>query len=240
MLTVIFDVDDTLYDQLEPFNKAIREVINPNFTDEEIYTLYLWSRKFSDDVFEQEQAGEITTEALHIYRITEACKKVEIDLSVQQALKFQAAYLNYQQRITLIDEVRLALETLTKHGIPLAILTNGNAQHQEMKINQLGVAAYIPREHHYISGALGMQKPDRAIFDYIEKDMKLNPSETWYVGDAFINDVVGATRAHWNVIWFNHRMREPERIDVAATKTVHTKQALLESIQSLILEQPTT
>ena len=58
----------------------------------------------------------------------------------------------------------------------------------------------------FISDVIGYQKPDVRAFQTIQKIMNLNPEETWFVGDTFEVDVVGAKNAGWHVIWFNHRI----------------------------------
>ena len=51
-----------------------------------------------------------------------------------------------------------------KEKVTLGIITNGPAQHQWDKVNALGVTEWIPVGHVFISGALGVAKPDKRIF----------------------------------------------------------------------------
>jgi putative hydrolase of the HAD superfamily len=60
METIIFDVDDTLYDQALSFHKTFRKMFEGPFTDEEIDQIYRVSRKYSEILFDQSEAGEIT------------------------------------------------------------------------------------------------------------------------------------------------------------------------------------
>lgn len=231
--TVIFDVDDTLYDQIFPFRQALVDIFNHPFTTEEIERLYFLSRKYSDDVFEDEQSGKITTEDLQVYRITQSMKDIGQAISKTDALMFQARYLYYQHHITLIPEVEELLNFLTKKDVTLGILTNGNKEHQQMKITQLGVDRWISKNHQFISGALPFQKPDQAVFKHIENALNLNKDTTYYVGDAYINDVLGAKSADFHVVWFNHRNRAPEG-DVVPDYTATTPEALLQYFKANI------
>lgn len=231
--TVIFDVDDTLYDQRFTFKQALVESFSYDFTESTIDQIYLLSRKYSDDVFADEQSGKITSEDLQVYRMTEAMKDVGFDISKADALQFQQTYLFYQHRITLIPEIKQLLDFLTNKDITLAILTNGIKDHQQMKINQLKVDQWIPSTHQYISGALPYQKPDRRVFDFVIDDLSLDRSSTYYVGDAYINDVLGAKSADLSVVWFNHRYREPEG-DIKPDFTVTSGAALLDLFKQVL------
>lgn len=208
--TVILDVDDTLYDQHLPFKQALLDTFAYPFKETDIETLYLLSRKYSDDVFEDEQSGKITTEDLQVYRITESMKHLGQEITKKEALSFQERYVTYQNQITLIPEVKDLLEYLTAKDVTLAILTNGNADHQQMKITQLGMNQWVKPTHQFISGALPFQKPDKRVFDHIVDTLNLNKDTTFYVGDAYVNDVLGANSAGLSVVWFNHRLRKPE------------------------------
>jgi putative hydrolase of the HAD superfamily len=229
--TVIFDVDDTLYDQLFPFKQALVNSFDYPFSEADIDTLYLLSRKYSDDVFEEEQSGEITTEDLQVYRITQSLKDLGYDISKQQALHFQEAYVACQNNITLIPEVKDLLDYLTAKDVTLAILTNGNADHQQMKITQLGMDQWVKPDHQFISGALPFQKPDKRVFDHIVDTLNLNKDTTFYVGDAYVNDVLGAKGAGLSVVWFNHRLRAPEK-EIAPDYTATTAEDLLTFFKS--------
>ncbi|GEM00900.1 putative hydrolase of the HAD superfamily [Halolactibacillus halophilus] len=208
--TVIFDVDDTLYDQHLPFKQALVNSFDYPFTETDIEKLYLLSRKYSDDVFDEEQSGKITTEDLQVYRITASLKDLGYAITKKAALRFQEAYVSYQNQITLIPEIKTLLDYLNSKQINLAVLTNGNTDHQQMKITQLGIDQWINPDQQFISGSLPFQKPDPRVFDYIVDTLKLNKDTTCYIGDAYINDVLGAKSAGLSVVWFNHRLRTPE------------------------------
>ena len=63
----------------------------------------------------------------------------------------------------MTDAMKDLLQSL-KEKVTLGIITNGPAQHQWDKVNALGVTEWIPVGHVFISGALGVAKPDKRIF----------------------------------------------------------------------------
>ncbi|WP_240407235.1 HAD family hydrolase [Gracilibacillus halophilus] len=74
-------------------------------------------------------------------------------------------------------------------------------------MKQLGVTHWIPESNIFVSGDLGVSKPNINAFQHVENALNLEKDQTIYIGDAYENDVVGAKQAGWHVIWMNHRQR---------------------------------
>ncbi len=62
--------------------------------------------------------------------------------------------------------------------------------------------------------------------------MKLDPEETWFIGDTFEIDVVGAKNSGLHVIWFNHRNRPMPEGDIVPDVEVTSGQELFEYIKN--------
>ena len=88
MDAVLFDVDDTLYDQREPFERAFRQLFGETY-EIDMERLFALSRKYSDEAFEHSQSGQMTMDEMYIYRISKALKEFDIQISDEDALKFQ-------------------------------------------------------------------------------------------------------------------------------------------------------
>ncbi|WP_152655448.1 HAD family hydrolase [Oceanobacillus sp. CFH 90083] len=226
MDTIIFDMDDTLYDQAAPFRKTCKKMLHASLSDDELNTLYLISRKHSDALFDEQAAGNITTEEMHIRRIKDACAEMEIKISAEQALAFQNSYVQELGKIELFDEIIVLLEYLAANQKQLAVLTNGAEGHQAMKINQLKLNKWIPEEYLFISGMIGHAKPSEEVFRFIENELGLTKEKTVYVGDSFANDVVGAKQAGWHAVWVNHRQRQEPEGKIKPDKTVNSAEEL--------------
>ena len=54
-----------------------------------------------------------------------------------------------------------------------------------------------------VSGEVGIDKPDPRIFDVMCERMKVKPEDCLYIGDNYVNDVLGARNAGWNAIYLN-------------------------------------
>lgn len=135
MKAFLFDVDDTLYDQLQPFQRAYLKMFGePEGVDLE--RLFSQSRKRGDEVFEASQLGTISMEEMYIYRTQKSFADLELFISPDQALAFQAYYQEFQQKIFLSEECRSMLADL-KGRVRLGIITNGPGAHQRNKVKRL-------------------------------------------------------------------------------------------------------
>lgn len=115
MYSFLFDIDDTVYDQLSPFREAFAKQF-ARFAHIPLEELYRHSRKFSDEVFEQTERGEMSREEMHIYRITAAFKMFDIEISASAARQFQLDYEAQQQRICLLPEIADVLHYCKSQG----------------------------------------------------------------------------------------------------------------------------
>ncbi|MDH6365079.1 putative hydrolase of the HAD superfamily [Enterococcus sp. PF1-24] len=218
-LGFVFDVDDTLYDQLAPFRKAYLNNFSQELTAEEITELYKQSRHFSDLTFEKTASGEMKIWDMRVYRSQQAFASLGISISEAQAIQFERAYAEALTEIELMPEMVEALNFCQQQGSKIGIITNGPAKRQREKIQQLGVANWVAPEDCIISGEVGINKPELAIFHLAAEKLQLNPATTYYIGDSYANDVVGAKAAGWQAIWLNHRRRPLPEENVGMPKS---------------------
>ena len=61
MKAFLFDVDDTLYDQVQPFARTFYRLY-PERNDIDIHKLFARSRVYSDEVFDKDQLSPFTFE----------------------------------------------------------------------------------------------------------------------------------------------------------------------------------
>lgn len=89
-------------------------------------------------------------------------------------------------------------------------------------------------EYIFVSGDVGVNKPERGIFEHAMKKMGMqNPEDIVYVGDSYEKDILGATGAGWNAIWLERREREvPEDIP-EHTLIVRSEEDLFQLIREM-------
>lgn len=235
MDALLLDVDDTLYDQLKPFEAAYEDLFADQYRIS-VEQLFFLSRKYSDEAFEQSQSGEITMDEMYIYRIQKAFQELHIEISSSQALEFQHRYAGYQKTIGISDLMKEIL-SFCKGRVRMGIITNGAAEHQKRKIEQLQIRQWIPTEDIFVSEEMGMAKPDKRIFRKACERMGVEPDDVWYVGDSYLNDVEGAKNAGLHSIWIRRRSNGQPAGSVRPDYCVGTEEELFLLLRELLTDK---
>ena len=202
---LVFDVDDTLYEQIVPFENAYKSLFD---MDIDIEQFYLLSRHYSDVKFEASRNGEITMDEYHIYRIQEAARDLGVLITDEQALDMQKEYKKNQQKLQMSNTTIGILELVKENDVKLGIITNGPSEHQWSKVKALGVERWIDKENIIVSGDYSINKPDVRIFEIMQEKLQLPIDSLYYIGDSLENDIVGANNAGWKAIWINRYKRK--------------------------------
>jgi HAD superfamily hydrolase (TIGR01549 family) len=106
----------------------------------------------------------------------------------------------FADAIATLEAVRLALP-----GGRLGLITNGPADIQRAKIEQLGLAPLV--DFALVSGELGIEKPDPAIFREALRRGGAIAAEAIFVGDSPDHDIAGARAAGIRAVWMNRTGR---------------------------------
>ena len=108
-------------------------------------------------------------------------------------------YYEYMWKYAVLkDETRDVLEKL-KGKYKLAILSNGQSKSQHDKIDHVEVDEYF--DEILVSGDIGINKPDKRIFEHMADKLEVKCEECLFVGDVFSSDIVGAIRAKMIPVW---------------------------------------
>lgn len=204
---IFFDIDDTLYDQLIPFKKAVNTKFDKyNLNIEEFFKL---SRKLSDEVFYLTESNKMSTDDMHIYRVKKALENQGVFIDDETALDFQKEYSNNQFDIKISTNMEKILKYLVSKNISIGLLSNGPSKHQRMKIKSLGLERFIEEENIFISSEVGFAKPDIRIFKLVHERLTLNPTidNIYFIGDSLKNDIIPANKMNWFSIWIDRRDR---------------------------------
>ena len=105
MSNIIFDVDDTLYNLMEPFQKAHEELFAKK-TDAECEELFKASRIYSDEAFYMVRDGKLAKEDEFAYRIIKTYGDAGITVSREYAKQFEERYRYYQKHIHVPEKCR--------------------------------------------------------------------------------------------------------------------------------------
>ncbi len=91
------------------------------------------------------------------------------------------------------------------------VISNGFKESTEMKIHNNGLGVYF--DNVVISEVIGINKPDKAIFDHALGLAKATVSESMMIGDSIEADIRGAQNFGMKAIYFNPEGKEaPEDV----------------------------
>ena len=153
-MAILFDMDDTLYDQIEPFKKAYDDVFGTRF-DVDIYDLF------------EAASGKMPMDEMHIYRIQKAFEDLGAAVTAEESLRYQRLYEMYQGKISMTAVIRELLDYCVNAGVRIGMVTNGPSEHQRKKIHALSAQRWFPEEYTVISGECNAAKPDPEILWFL-------------------------------------------------------------------------
>ncbi len=90
----------------------------------------------------------------------------------------------------------------------VGVVSNGAQGSRESVINALNIEDQIDTLDS--SGEVGIKKPDPKIFNFTLEKLDIKSSNTWFVGDHPINDVIGSQDAGLRPIWMSGFHEWPE------------------------------
>ena len=207
MISLIFDLDDTLYFQKDQFVETVKQTGYLQQLDK-LEELYIFFQEASEWTYKLQDEGQLTLDEMRILRVTEAYQKMGIKLTKEEAISWQQTYEKTQKDIQLNDSIKEMLTNCRAKSIQLGIITNGPSEHQRMKIKALGLEEWFQKEHIVVSGDVGISKPNKVIFDILEERLARETSHYFYIGDNYENDVIGSLNKGWQPIWLNHKQEK--------------------------------
>lgn len=106
------------------------------------------------------------------------------------------------------DDTFQVLEQL-KGRYQLVLLTNGSPSLQQAKLEMTPeITPYF--DAIVVSGAFGIGKPDRSIFEFAVAKTGSPKSEVVMVGDNLLTDILGANRTGIKSVWLNRENKAPQ------------------------------
>jgi putative hydrolase of the HAD superfamily len=205
--TVIFDLDDTLYDEVDYCKSGLQAVAqclwqsHPVLEAEEIFDAF-WTE------FTSGNRGKIFDNALKKLGISSDKKIMESLIEV---------YRLHQPSLSLPDDSRAILENLSKKYI-LALLTDGYLPAQQLKVAALGIERYFKSIMYTESLGREFWKPSPVGFEKLCATLESPYEKCVYVADNSKKDFIAPNSlgfgasikiARGNRI---HRFRAPSKI----------------------------
>lgn len=177
---VVFDLDDTLYKEIDFLKSAYQEIAE-FFRDKfGIYGLRGEMLRY------YREGKNVFQEVIDFYK-----RPVEMKTLLD-------IYRNHIPNISLNAETKQVLDSLKNGNSGIGLITDGRMVSQMNKIKALGLDKYIPEKYIIISEVWEHEKIDGFAYDLMEK---LFPNGNYfYVGDNPQKDFLAANKRGWTTI----------------------------------------
>jgi len=201
---VVFDLDDTLYKEIDFLNSAFNEIAL-------IISCEL-----------QIESSDILSEMVGLYHtkknvFLEILKKYDsLNYTVKDLLEI---YRDHKPNIFLPSDIKDVLSELKSKDVNLGIITDGRNKQQKNKINALGLDKYI--KHVIISEEFGHEKPHLANFKYFQK--MFPGMDYFYVGDNLKKDFIAPNMLGWKTICLKDNGVNIHNQDIQVTRIQQPK-----------------
>ena len=105
----------------------------------------------------------------------------------------------------LFPDALESLERFRRGGVPLGLVTNGDATQQRDKIERHGLARFFDAV--VIEGEFGAGKPEEIVYRHALGELSVAPEDAWMVGDHLEFDVDAPQRLGMRGVWMDRQGR---------------------------------
>ena len=205
---VVFDLDDTLYKEIDFLVSAYREIASLLEKPEIVPLMMKW---YHD--------GENVFQKLNLY--------LGLDKPITEYL---AIYRNHIPNISLSGGVEDMLNELVYRNVTLGLITDGRSISQRNKIKALGLERWFVNKNIIISEEFGSEKTDERNYRYFVEQY---PGASFaYVGDNPKKDFVVPNLLHWKTIMLKDNGRNIHHQEAASKR--YLPQITITDIEELI------
>lgn len=228
---IFIDLDDTIWD----FTANSHVSLEIMYRDLDIARIYPDYDAFSSAYYAKNSElwalyhhGKIEKDFLIIERYAHLLRTIGYnDIDNRLAQRMNEYYLDTLALQTqLVPYAIELLDYLTQRGYNLYILSNGFIEVQHKKLQSAGIGDYFKRM--VLSDEIGINKPDRRLFDYALEVTHSQAADTLMIGDNYDADILGAMQAGWGQIYFDRNHR-----GITAQEPLHTVHSLKEVMDIL-------
>ncbi|GGD10360.1 HAD family hydrolase [Hyunsoonleella pacifica] len=177
---VVFDLDDTLYKEIDYLKSAFKSISVKLSEEVGIHSDLVYKNMLSLYYNDKDVFNSIL-------------KTYGSSFSVKDLILL---YRNHLPEIRLSEGVLDLLEFLKSRGVYLGLLTDGRSMQQRNKIKVLKLNRFFSEI--IISEEFGSSKPD--IKNYLYFMNKFSCDEFWYIGDNVKKDFISPNRLRWNTV----------------------------------------
>lgn len=208
--TLLFDADGTLFDFLAAEKEALTETLTAFGIEPSEERISAYS-KINDGLWKALERGEIEKDVLRLKRFELFCEKYGFVCDIP---KMAALYTdNLSTKGQLLSGAKELCEKLYKKA-NLYIVTNGIDFVQKGRMAVSGIGCFF--DNVFISGEIGIEKPDVKYFEYVKSHIAdFSKERTLIIGDSLTSDIKGGIAFGIDTCWYNPNGKEaPKEMDI--------------------------
>ena len=177
---IIFDLDDTLYNELDYLKSAFFDIANCISKKTDVNRALIFDKMLSYYFDNQNVFNEII-------------KFSRVSIAIPDLLSI---YRNHIPNIKLLDHRKGILDSLKSNGYKIGLLTDGRSKQQRNKIKALNIEHYF--ESIVISEEFGSEKPSKT--NYLHFETLFGEGNYFYIGDNISKDFLSPNKLGWTSI----------------------------------------
>jgi FMN hydrolase / 5-amino-6-(5-phospho-D-ribitylamino)uracil phosphatase len=112
------------------------------------------------------------------------------------AARIAASYFEHRDRDPALFPDTLTCLQALRGRYRLGLLSNGSRLPETVGLAGYFESVVFAQDHR-------VAKPDKRLFEVVERELALAPERCLLVGDHPLNDVIGAKRAGWRAVWLD-------------------------------------
>ncbi len=201
------DLDDTVWDFSANSWDSLGELYYQEGLEPYFSSVDDWREKYlvcNHSLWPLYNEGKITKEYLQLERFRRVLDEAGFpqEQLLEKSKALDPLYLSILGTKTrLVDGAREMLQYLKDKGYRIGMISNGFYEVQYRKMRSSQVDHFF--EVVVLSDDLGVNKPDRRIFDHALKKAGATAETSVIVGDNPDTDIAGALAAGWRAVFFN-------------------------------------
>jgi len=181
--TIVFDLDDTLYDEVEYCKSGFTAVSEYLAESSKAHQ----AERIFDCLWKQFTCGN------HTRTFNAALEELEIDHDDKLITELIKVYRNHIPKITLPQDSRDILRQLSDK-YTLALLTDGFLPAQRLKVQALGIEKYFKCIVYTEELGRDCWKPSPAGFEKIMRSLNVEPGAMVYIADNEEKDFIAPNK----------------------------------------------
>ncbi|WP_190242619.1 HAD family hydrolase [Hymenobacter lapidiphilus] len=201
--TILFDLDDTLYDHTATARAALAATAAGRASLREVPadTLYMRYSDLLEEMHPRVMRGELDYLTARELRFRQLLEPYEAAPTAGSLAGLAEEHYGHYRQFRQPVAGALALLRRLKPDFRIGVVTNNRTSEQEEKLDYLGMSGLV--DALITSEAVGVLKPDPAIYHVALQRLQGRPAETVMVGDNWVADVVGAQAVGIRPVWLN-------------------------------------